>query len=264
MKNEKTKIKLNFEEFLKEILTSPARLHECYNFFYNYSHRNKLLAMFQMDKPEPINTYKGWQALGRQVKKGAKAICLTMPVTIKDENKDGNEVKKVIYIPKNYWFKLSDTDGEEYSPIAQVPRFNFDLALKNLGIEKIDFEKVNGNMQGYAKPNLKQIAINKLAVNKLKTGLHEIAHCLLHSEESLLNDDVELNKSIKEFEAESVAYIIISQLGLEGLEYSRGYIKSWIGQDGNKADLTEKNFNRILGACDKILKAGSIQLDNQQ
>jgi hypothetical protein len=139
MKNEKTKIKLNFEEFLKEILTSPARLHECYNFFYNYSHRNKLLAMFQMDKPEPINTYKGWQALGRQVKKGAKAICLTMPVIIKDENKDGEEVKKVIYIPKNYWFKLSDTDGEEYSPMAQVPEFNFDLALKNLALmTKID------------------------------------------------------------------------------------------------------------------------------
>ena len=62
----------------------------------------------------------------------------------------------------------------------------------------------------------------------------------------------------KEFEAESVAYIIMGQLGLDGLEYSRGYIKAWIGNDGNKADLTEKNFTRILGACDKILKAGSV------
>lgn len=65
-----------------------------------------------------------------------------------------------------------------------------------------------------------------------------------------------LPKSIKEFEAESTAYLVKVSLGIfDGLEYSRDYIKGWL--EGQKNELKEINFKRVLGAVNKILNAGT-------
>lgn len=251
--------KLNLKVFLTDILENPGKIHECFRYFKNYSLKNQALASMQLyPKIEPINTYKGWQDLGRHVNKGAKAIQLMMPVQIKDDESDDPKAKKTIFIYKKNWFKLSDTDGEAFKEVETVvENFDFKKCLENLKIEQIEFNDVSGNCQGYAIPKKQKIAISKLAANPLKTGLHEVAHCLLHSEEALLGDSLELSKSIKEFEAEGVAYIVSTRLNLGGLEYSRGYIQDWLKHCSTK-EITDKNFNRILTACDKILKAGKI------
>jgi hypothetical protein len=250
--------KLNLKDFLNDVLENPGKIHECFKYFKNYSLKNQAWASMQLHPNlEPINTYRGWQELGRQVKKGAKAIELMMPVQIKDTESDDPKAKKTIFIYKKNWFKLSDTNGDEFKQIDPVENFDFKKCLENLKIEQIEFNDVNGNCQGYAIPKKQKIAINKLAVNPLKTGFHEVAHCLLHSDEVLLGDSLELSKSIKEFEAEGVAYIISARLNLGGLEYSRGYIQDWL-KHGDTKEITEKNLNRILTACEKILKAGNI------
>ena len=129
--------------------------------------------------------------------------------------------------------------------------------LFDLNINIKDFEMINGNCQGYAIPTKNTIAINPLAVDKFKTTIHEVAHCLLHSSEAvqMMHGDT-LPKSIKEFEAESTAYLVKVSLGVfEGLEYSRDYIKGWL--DNQKHELKEINFKRVLGAVNKILNAGT-------
>ena len=243
---------INYNEFLNEILEKPAKAAQCYNLFHNYSISNQWLAMSQMLQPEPINTFKGWQALGRQVKKGAKAIELMMPVSFKDKE---DETKiKTFYIKKKNWFKLSDTAGEDYK--QELPQnFNLEKALETLEIKVEKFAMVNGNCQGYAKPNQNLIAINPLASDPFKTSIHEMAHCLLHKDEDgeTLNHGLELPKSIKELEAEGTAYLVKTSLNiLEGLEFSRDYIKGWL----QGAEIKEENFKRILATASKILKAG--------
>ena len=56
-------------------------------------------------------------------------------------------------------------------------------------------------------------------------------------------------------EAEAVALLCCESLGLEGAEFSRGYIQSW----GQGQTFTERSAQRIFHAADRILKAGYAQ-----
>ena len=83
------------------------------------------------------------------------------------------------------------------------------MAALEIKIEK--FAMVNGNCQGYAKPNENLIAINPLASDPFKTSIHEMAHCLLHKDEeseTLNHAETLLPRSIKELEAEGTAYLV--------------------------------------------------------
>ncbi len=44
--------------------------------------------------------------------------------------------------------------------------------------KSVQFERSNGNVQGYAKPDTRHVAVSPLAVNPAKALMHEMAHCL--------------------------------------------------------------------------------------
>jgi len=85
---------------------------------------------------------------------------------------------------------------------------------------------VDGNIHGYAKG--REFAINAVAM-PIKTTFHEWAHIVLsRTEESALADSETTPRGLREAEAESVALICLESLGLEGAEFCRGYIQSWL------------------------------------
>lgn len=243
-----------FKEQLQEIYTNPAKLSDCYNKFHNYSFYNQCLAIQQLGNAEPIATYKRWAELGFQVQKGSKAIALYMPVTAKDKL---DETKtKTFFIMRKNWFGLSATNAPKdfVLPDLQTPAFGLGKAIETLGINIIPFKQTNGNMQGYAKPQEKAIAVSPLAAIPVKTTLHEIAHCIMHNELETLHEN--FGRDIKELEAEAVAYFVCKTLNLctdEQLASSRAYIQTWFN---NFAAIQEKTAQRIFSAVDKILKAG--------
>ena len=240
----------DYPAIVQQALTQPGKMSTAYRMFHRYSIGNQFLAIMQLAQAEPINTYNGWQALGRQVKKGSKAIALLMPCTSKD--KDTGEVNGMFFIRRNNWFGLSQTEGSDYV-MPETPTFDASKAMSGLGITQEAFRAVNGNAQGYAMPNVKTIAVNPLAVNPLKTTLHEMAHCLLHADDILLADSAELPNTVIEVEAELTAYIALTVMGVtDGLEYSRGYIASW--NQGNAGD--KVRYGKVFSAVDAILKAG--------
>ena len=240
----------DYPAIVRQALTEPGKMSESYRAFHRYSIGNQFLAMMQLPEAEPINTYNGWKQLGRQVKKGSKAIALLMPCTSKD--KETGEVNGMFFIRRNNWFGLSQTEGADYvAPV--VPGFSVDAALKGLEITQEAYKAVNGNCMGYAKPLTKTIAVSPLAFNPLKTTLHEVAHCLLHADDVSLSDMSELPSDVKEVEAELTAYIALSVLGqIDGLEYSRGYLARW--NSGNAGD--KVRYGKVFSAVDAILKAG--------
>ena len=241
--------KINYEKLTQDALTKPGILSECFRMFYNYSTPNRWLALIQLGSAQPINTYKGWQKLGRQVKKGEKAITLRMPVTIKD--KETGEVEGMAFVFRKNWFGLHQTEGAEYAaPLPPV--FNADQALAALGITKEAFNDMNGNTMGYAKPDKKVISINPIDPQPFKTMIHEIAHCLLYDKEFLLNNY--MTSDVKEAEAELCAYIVTATLCPEmDLANSRGYIQHWL-----KTNTTEKiRYAKVYSAVDSIIKAGT-------
>jgi hypothetical protein len=239
------KEKISSKNLLESIFNNPSKRREEYRFFRNYSIGNQVLAGMQLEKVEPINTYKGWQEAGRQVKKGAKAISLRMPISKKETE---TEEASFFYILRNNWFPLSMTEGEEYAQPV-IDNFNEKILLKNLGIEKIEFNQINGLCLGFAKPNKKQVAISPIAQNYHSILFHEVAHCILHCDEEKMVDGQVLEKDLKEFEAEATAYVVSASLGLDGLEYNRDYIKNWILKD----EIKPANISRVFSASKKIL-----------
>ncbi len=84
----------------------------------------------------------------------------------------------------------------------------------------------------------------------MKTLAHELAfHALLHRQ-------VE-DRALAELEAESTAYIVCQQVGLDTSDYSFGYLAVWAG-NGTEA------IAGIKKSCDRIQKAAATILGHLQ
>lgn len=250
---------VNWSALLADAVNKPGIISSAYSAFHGYSVGNQMLAWSQCAarglSVGPIATYKKWQTLGRQVKKGEKALQLCMPVTIPKKDEAGEKTGDAfqLFILRNNWFTLDQTEGEDFQHEVASPDWNREMALQALDVTEVSFDMPDGNCQGYATG--RNIAINPVAALPHKTRFHELAHVVLgHTSESRLSDDERTPKDIREVEAESVAYICCSILGLPGLEESRGYIQSWLS--GN--EIHDKVAQRIFGAAERILKAGRL------
>jgi antirestriction protein ArdC len=251
----------DWQKLLLEAVNRPGRVMAAYTAFHNYSMGNALLALSQCLErnlaPGPLNTYKGWQELGRFVKKGEQALTLCMPVKRKrertnPETRQEEEHVLTYYVYRPFWFTLSQTGGD--TPYAfHTPAFDLEAAFCNLGIRKIDFDLLDGNIQGLARE--KTIAISPIAQLPLKTTFHELAHVVLNhtAAQSTFVEEESTLKSLREVEAEATALICLEALGLEGSAYCRGYIQHWL--QGEK-EITTESTQKIFAAATAILKAG--------
>jgi len=84
-----------WSSLLVEAVNQPGMIMEAYSAFHNYSIGNQILALLQCQlrglEPGPINTFPGWQALGRTVKRGERALTLCMPITRKARDEESHE-----------------------------------------------------------------------------------------------------------------------------------------------------------------------------
>ncbi|MCP5278917.1 MAG: DUF1738 domain-containing protein [Thiobacillus sp.] len=259
---------MDFRDLLNQALSEPGIVSQAYRRFHRYSLGNQILAAVQLNERglplSPIASFGRWQELGRQVRKGEKALALFMPVTIRLQEERDEEVGEVIESTATFtlfrlarnWFSLEQTEGTAYVEPMDTPAWDADLALVNLDISETRFAMVNGNVQGYAIE--RQIAINPLAEHPHKTRFHEVAHIVLgHTQEAGCWDTQTLSRRLQEVEAESVAFLLCAVLELPGLMESRGYIQSWLGEE----ELPAKSAQRIFSAAQKVLAAGRAEQD---
>lgn len=254
---------VNYSDILKEVLTKEGVLSTCYSKFHNFSINNQFLAYWQLkcrNMPiSPIASKTTWGKLNRKINVGAKALWLWMPKgSYKYEKIDEVTGEKYTvsgctgfeYV--NRWYSLEMTNGQDIKETNDKINlsYNFEKAYKILGVKLVDFEKVNGNIQGYANPEQKTLALNPLANHVEMTIWHELAHIVLEHHKA------QYTRELKELEAESVAYIIGTILGIDETQKanSRGYIQDWFKSDDNK--IPEENAKNIMRVAQKILKAG--------
>lgn len=257
----KEKFNVNYNSILKEVLTEKGVISECYSMFHSFSILNQFIACHQLKSMglpiRPVACASAWKKQGRTVKAEHKGnpIWLRMPVTKKYEETDaeGNKIEsfKTFFSFKPNWYSLTQTESKDNKKMfIRKPsiKFNLDKVIADFDIKKIDYESTNGNCQGYCYPKEKTFAVSELAENPFKTAIHEIAHIRLG------HADVEDTRDIKELEAESVAYIVLSVLGADDdtLEKMRGYIQGWF--KGN--EVPEKSAKKIMKVANDILKAG--------
>ena len=249
-----------FAVLLDKALTEPGIISTSFRAFHNYSLGNQLLAYLQCAERGlpvgPIATFNGWKDKGRHVVKGQKALMLCMPVTIKGKKKhdDDEDVRFTKFIYPNKWFVLSQTDGQAYEPVA-LPEWTEATALKALDIQRVPFAITDGNTQGYA--SQRTVAISDLAEHPEKTLFHEIAHILLGhtTDEITLTDDAKTPRSLREVEAEGVAFLVGEALGLPGAAESRGYIQHWNARR-DAEPIPEASARKIFKVATQILTAG--------
>ena len=246
---------------LVEAVNKPGLIMEAYSAFHNYSIGNQILALVQCHlrglQPGPINTFPKWQTLGRVVKRGERALTLCMPITRKQREEESDEehtFTSFAYKPR--WFVVSQTQGRELEPTT-IPEWDSEEAIAALSIERVAFDKTDGNCQGFARK--RQIAINPVAQLPYKTLFHELAHVILgHTTEADFADTETTPRNLREVEAEAVALLCCESLGLEGTDYCRGYIQNWLYQGvGFNADaIPEKSAQKIFRSADQIIRAG--------
>ncbi len=251
-------------ELLRDAVEKPGQMLAAYTAFHNYSFGNALLALEQCTRrnlqPGLLNTYCGWLERKRQVRKGEKGITLCMPMPFKktaqpDSAEEGESIEqqtRYAFRFRAYWFVLAQTEGED-TYVAPIPGFDLDTALRTLNINRVPFDEINGNIQGFARQ--REIAVNPLAGLPHKTTLHEIAHVVIgHTTTERLVDSEQTAPHLREVEAESVALICCETLGLEGAEFCRGYIQHWLKTE---KEIPNHNAARIFAAATSILKAGA-------
>jgi len=244
--------KVDYERLMAEALTMPGRMGSTYSRFYPYSFGNQI-ALWMQRVEGPVATYQRWQELGRHVVKGAKAASILRPIMRKVEEEDGEETMRVRGFK---WvrciFGIDQTEGEELEP-WEPAEWNKERALGALGIGLTAFKAMDGDIQGYSTG--REVAINPVAAYPFKTLFHELGHVTLGHTTGQQLEEYRAHRGIKEFQAESVAYLAMHEL--DALEQfnaaeSRAYIQNWL----QGREPSEKHIREVFSATDKILRAG--------
>jgi antirestriction protein ArdC len=263
-----TTAQIDWPTMLTEALNAPGSLGNTYRRYYDYSFLNQIRLLLQGVR-EPVATYNRWHELGRQVRKGSKAKVVLAPVMVnrdaKDGNgnivigSDGNPRKRQVLVgfrDSRTVFGYSDTDGNEVPPV-QLPGWDVDTALAALGIDRVAFDMINGNAQGFSFEDAagRHVAVNPTAAYPAKTMLHEFGHLTLGH----CQDGDQTHRGIAEFEAEATAYLVAKELELIAWDAgeSRAYIQGWLGG----TEVTEDHITRVFAAVNKILTAGRVDVE---
>lgn len=274
--NKETLERVDYSGLIKTAINEEGKLSDCYELFHNYSILNTLYILRQLCRKNipiaPVKGYKAWEKLNRKVKSYylrnktrygfPQAIEILFPVfgyyPVKDENgqpkldKDGKQVlaKYVKTFTYNRWhFAVSQTeviDPAKETETMTENKFKIDInnLCDKLNITLIPFDKLDGNVQGFARPHTRELAINPVASSPVETAIHEVAHIVLKHHEANYPRD------IKEVEAETVTYIVLSVCNNDvDLTETRGYIQHWLGNN----TLTDEVAKRIINGASEIL-----------
>ena len=234
---------------------------DCLSKFHQYSVRNRILIMMQNPGATQVASYKTWQKLGRHVKRGEHGLSILCPCPLKKRytEADGEEVEynSGIFFKAGTVFDISQTDGDPLPEICEelngiVSDYDATIkALVKLAPCPVYFEDpVTHGALGVYSPVENKISVKPgMAQDQtVKTLVHELAHSLLHSDPKIAET---LSREQKEVEAESVAYWVCNELGIDTGDYSFGYIAGWA--TGQKDSLLLNCIGRIQKTAEQIL-----------
>lgn len=266
------KVEIDWRSTFIEALDAPGALGNTYCRFYNYSYLNQIRLLLQ-GVSEPVATYKRWTELGFHVRRGTHAKSVLAPILVNKEQADANGDTKldangkpikrqflVGFRASNTVFGFSDTDGDEL-PAVSVPGWDADRALESLGVVRDRFVTTRSNAQGYSEwdGTTHHLAINPVAHYPVRTLLHELAHIALGHCKTDIDDPESAHRGVREFEAESTAYVLAKELELADWDASesRGYIDRWLGgKSSEQVEDLDRHMSRVFSAVNKILVAG--------
>ena len=265
-------LKEHLEKGIESYLDSDTYKNflSCFSSFNDYSQKNMRLLLAQLPTATMVAKASDWKNLGRYPSKGTKALRIYGPNPEYKKDAEGNYLKdeKGKKIPTGNiagWklvpvFDVSQTHGKELpKPIYELtenfkePKHFLSIfnAVKNCTTASISLQEISREgVRGFYNHDTHSIVIRK-GMNQyqtLKTEIHEVAHSLLHQKTSEF-----ISKEQKEFEAESVAYIVCQNYGVDTSDYTFAYLSSWTNKGERIADF-ENSLKTITNTAREIIK----------
>jgi hypothetical protein len=249
-------------EALTDYLTAMSRFH-------NYSFGNVLEIARQMPTATRVAGFWTWKNLGRSVNAGAKGIRILAPIVGVRRKKDEEAEKDIttqntralLGFRNAYVFDISQTNGVDLPEMHQVsgdPGENIERLtafLQAQGIQLVYNEKIAPAL-GMSYGGRIAILPGQSKAEEFSTLVHETAHELLHKAERR----TATTKTVRETEAEAIAFVVGKAVGLVTGNASADYIQLYHGNASLLAESLEviqQTSSVILAALEPPLPAES-------
>jgi len=239
-------------EALTQYLAAMAR-------FRTYSFLNVLLILRACPTARRVAGYQTWQSFGRQVKRGEKGIMILAPMFRKqtkqvpeadsEDNSEGRALSgfRAVYVwdeQQTSGQPLPEIGGTKGDPGSFLPRLEH--FVRSNGIE-LRYSGEIAPALGIAEQGRIILRPDLSPAEAFATLVHEIAHSDLHFGQRRAETD----KRIRETEAESVAHVVCTAIGLEVGTSSSDYI----GLYGGDAQLILASLEHVRTTACRILDA---------
>lgn len=236
-------------ERLTEYLAVMAR-------FRRYSWHNVMLIASQKPHATHVAGFHAWHKLGRFVKKGEKGVLILAPIVRKEAEYNGetesDESSGAVGFRAAYVFDISQTDGQPLPEIGSVegdPR-EYRERLATFVAEQgvaLEYSKDISPARGTSSGGKITLLPSLPPAEEFATLAHEIAHEMMHRDERRTST----SKRIRETEAEAVAFVVCSAIGLETGSAAQDYI----GLYGGDAKLLSASLEYVQQTATQILSA---------
>jgi hypothetical protein len=240
-------------EALTNYLTAMSRFH-------SYSFSNVLEISRQMPAATRVAGFWTWKNLGRNVKAGQKGIRILAPIVGVRRKKDADANKDItkqnervlLGFRNAYVFDISQTDGVDLCSLRQVtgdPGENIERLTAFLNSKGITVSYSENIAPALGMSYGGRIAIlpGQSKAETFSTLVHEAGHELLrHSERRTVT-----TKTVRETEAEAVAFVVGKAIGLVNEDASASYIQLYKGN----ASLLAESLEVIQQTASVILAA---------
>ena len=240
-------------EALTQYLTAMSRFHQ-------YSFGNVLEIARQMPTATRVAGFWTWKNLGRSVNAGAKGIRILAPIVGVRRQKDIEAEKDItrqnermlLGFRNAYVFDISQTNGVELPEMERVagdPGENIERLtafLNSKGIAASYSEKIAPAL-GMSCGGRIALLPGQSKAETFSTLVHEAGHELLHKAERR----TATTKTVRETEAEAVAFVVGKAVGLVNGSASADYIQLYKGN----ASLLAESLEVIQQTASVILAA---------
>jgi|SRR5579859_1515505 len=224
--------------------------------FHRYSLRNVLLIASQKPTATHVAGFHTWHKLGRFVKKGEQGILILAPIvqrkTESAEQNDTDESSTAVGFRAAYVFDISQTDGQ---PLPEIGSVNGDpLEFRQLlakfvadqGIA-LEYSEDIAPARGTSSGGKITLLPGQSPAEEFATLVHETTHELMHRDDRRSST----TKRVRETEAEAVAFVVCSAIGLETGSAAQDYI----GLYGGDAELLSESLEYVQRTATQILNA---------
>lgn len=214
--------------------------------FHQYSWGNVLLIHMQFPTASRIAGYRAWQRLGRQVRRGARAIHILAPVLRKDPQ-DEDDPGRIVAFRTAHVFDISQTEGEalpEFARVSGDPGHHLDrlkVFVERNGIALSYSDRI-GAAEGLSAGGMIILRADMDSAAEFAVLAHETAHEILHQKEVPEESD----KTVRETEAEAVAFMVCHAIGLNTNSAAADYIRLYRG-----------NKDTLLASLERIQKTAA-------